>query len=201
MRHAFLPVTLGLALWAVPLSGQVPWEGPLMVSPSTPLGWGVYLTDPTPGNGIGIMSTWRSGGPFGFRIGLAEDRVEEVAVFGGVDVSGGLIAATDDLPVDVQWVTGAGFGVGDSVLLSVPLGLSVGREMEGEGVRVNPYATPRVILDALMGSDDPEAEDLALGLAVDLGLDLSFDPGWAVRIAGSVGERRALSIGFTFLVL
>jgi len=201
MRHVFLPVTLGLALWVVPLSGQVSWEGPLMVSPSTPLGWGVYLTDPTPGNGIGIMSTWRSGGPFGFRIGLAEDRVEKVAVFGGIDVSGRLIAATDNLPVDVQWVTGAGFGIGEDVLLSVPLGLSVGREMEGEAVRVNPYVTPRVIVDALIGSEDPEAEDLTLVLAVDLGLDLSFDQGWIVRFAGSLGERKAISIGFSFLVL
>jgi hypothetical protein len=137
----------------------------------------------------------------GYRIGLADDRLDEVAVFGGVDISGSLIAASDDIPVDVIWVTGGGMGIGDSFLLTVPLGISVSRAMEGGSIWLNPYATPRVLLDVRWGDDDLMGDELDLELAVDLGLDVSFDPGWAVRFAGSVGARESLAIGFSFRVL
>jgi hypothetical protein len=201
MRRALLGVLAGFLLVpAAKLEGQVAWDGPLMVSPSTPPGWGLYLADPSPGSGIGVISSWRSGGPLGFRIGLAEDTQEELAVFGGVDVSGYFMRASDDFPVDIDWVTGAGFGVGDSFLMSFPLGLSVGRELVTDDLWFNPYITPRVVLDAYLGGDRPE-DTLTLGLAVDLGMDISFDPGWAVRFAGSIGDRRALAIGVSFRLL
>jgi hypothetical protein len=146
------------------------------------------------------MSTWRGGGRLGYRVGLAEDDLEEVAVFAGVDASGVFVAASDDFPIDVDWVTGVGFGVGDAFLLTVPLGLSAGRELQVEGMLFNPYATPRVVLDAFFGGEVP-GNDLELGFAVDLGMDLSFDPGWAVRFAGTVGDREALAIGFSFRFL
>jgi len=179
--------------------GQVAWDGPLMVSPSAPSGWGLYLSNPSPGGGIGVFSTWRAGGPLGFRAGLAEDSQEKLAVFGGVDMSGTLVRATDDFPLDVDWVAGAGFGIGDTSLLSFPFGASIGRELETEGVWFNPYLTPRVVLDAYFG-DDPPSDRLSLGLAVDIGIDVAFDPGWAVRFAGTFGDRRALGIGISFRV-
>ncbi len=188
-----------LLTFASPASGQVAWDAPLMVSPAAPAGWGVYLSDPSPGGGIGVFSTWRPGGPFGFRVGIAEDSLEKLVVFGGVDFSGRLVGASDDFPVDVDWVTGAGFGIGDTSLLSFPFGASLGRAFEADGVWFNPYLTPRVVLDAWFG-DDPPSDALSLGFAVDLGLDVSFDPGWAVRFAGAFGERRALALGISFRV-
>ncbi|TVP75338.1 MAG: hypothetical protein EA352_08480 [Gemmatimonadales bacterium] len=183
------------------LRAQVYWDSPLMVAPATPAGWGVYLTDPSPGGGLGVLSTWRAdtapGGP-GFRLGIAEDRRDRVTVFGGIDMSGSLVQASGDFPVNMIWVAGAGIGVGDGTVLSLPLGVSLGRDFESDGVWFNPYVGPRVNLDAWFGSD--RSDSLRLRLAVDLGIDISFDPGWAVRFGGTLGDRNALAIGVSFRV-
>ena len=120
-----------------------------------------------------------------------------MAVAGGVDFSGILIKHRDDFPVDLYWVTGAGLGIGESVLVSVPLGLGIGRALDSDGIRFHPYLTPRVILDAPLGGDDNE---MSLGFGADLGVDLSFDPGWAFRFGATLGDRTAMSIGVSFRV-
>jgi len=186
---------------AAPLQAQVAWDGPLMVAPATPAGWGVYLIDPAGGRGVGVMSTWRTGGTLGYRVGLAEDAGQDLAVFGGIDASGAFLSPSDDFPLAVNWVTGAGFGIGDSFLLSFPFGVSIGAELETDGVWFHPYLLPRVVLDARLGGGNSNQEDLSLGLAVDLGLDLSFTSSWAIRFAGSIGDRNALGIGVSFRVL
>ncbi len=206
MRFWVMGMTAGLALLllASPAKAQVAWDGPLMVAPNSPAGWGVYLVDPGPGpgDGIGVLSTWRgSTAPagLGYRLGLAEGRGGGLSLYGGVDVSGYLVRHSNDFPLDVLWVGGAGLGVGDDVLLSFPLGASIGRDFEADGVWFNPYLTPRVVLDAWFGSGR-QSDDLDLGVAVDLGLDMAFDPGWAIRFAGSLGDRRGLAIGMSFRV-
>ena len=193
----FVPGLFLAVLWAAPARAQVGWDSPLMLSPSTPPGWGIYLIDPAPGRGIGVVTGWRGEGPLGYRIGLAEDPREDLSVFGGIDVSGVILRASGDLPIDIDWVAGAGFGAGDDFLLSFPLGVAIGREMVGEGIWFNPYTSPRVILDAYLG-DGADEENLSLGFAVDLGFDVSFESGWAVRFAGTVGDREALGIGVSF---
>jgi hypothetical protein len=191
-------VALLLAV-ALPAQGQVAWDGPLLVSPSTPSGWGLYLVDPAPGDGIGVLTTWRRGGAYGFRLGLAEDGLDDVAVYGGVDITRSVIRASEDFPLDMNWVLGAGLSTGDALLLSFPAAISLGREFEAEGVWFNPYVAPRVVLDAWLGRDGP-GDDVALDLSFDLGVDIAFDPGWAIRFAASVGDRSALAIGFSFRV-
>ncbi len=188
-----------LLLSASQLRAQVAWDGPMLVSPSAPAGWAIYLVDPSPGDGIGVLATWRAGGPLGYRLGLAEDPGDKVSVYGGVDYSRPLMRASDDFPVDVSWFTGGGVGVGDGVLLSVPLGVSFGVEMEAEGIWFHPSISPRVVLDAPIGGERPR-DDLSLDFAVDLGIDVSFDPGWAVRFGGSIGDRSAIAIGISFRV-
>jgi hypothetical protein len=196
---------LVLLLAAGPLKAQVAWDGPLMVAPNSPAGWGVYLVDPGPGpgDGIGVLSTWRGSsapGGLGYRLGLAEGRGGGLSVYGGVDVSGYLVRHSRDFPLDVIWVTGGGVGIGDDVLLAFPLGVSLGRAVQADDVWFNPYVTPRIVLDAWFGSTRPR-DQLDLGLVVDLGIDLSFDPGWAIRFGGSLGDRSALAIGMSFRVL
>jgi hypothetical protein len=187
-------------LAAAPAKSQVAWDSPLMVAPNTPAGWGLYLVDPHPGGGIGVMTSWRSAtapGGLGFRLGLAEGRRDRLAVYGGLDVSGMLLRRSPDFPMDMAWVTGAGLAVGDDVLLSFPLGIALGRDFDADNVWFNPYVSPRLVLDAFFGDDS----DLDLRLVMDLGLDLAFDPGWAIRFGGSVGDRSALAIGMSFRVL
>ncbi len=201
MRKLTTGVIVGalLAVVAPPVQGQVAWDSPFMVAPNTPAGWGVYLVDPSPGDGIGVLTTFRSSsapGGLGYRLGLAEGAGDDLAVYGGLDASGFLLRRSGDFPLDVAWVTGLGLGAGDDVLVSFPLGAALGRDFQADGVWFNPYLGPRVVLDAWFG----DGSDMDLRLSVDLGVDVSFDPGWAVRFAGSLGDREGLAIGLSFRV-
>lgn len=193
---------LGLALAvAGPVRAQVAWDGPLLVGPQTPPGWGIFLVDPEYEDGLGFLTTWRGGGPVGFRIGLAEDGRDDLSIFGGVDFSSVIAQASDTFPLNVAWVTGVGAGIGDDAVISFPLGISLGRAFQAETVIFSPYFTPRLVLDAFMGRDGNGRggdDDVNLGLALDFGLDLAFDPGWTIRFALSGGDRDALAIGVSF---
>ncbi len=196
--------TIGLALISAlllllpaPAHGQVAWDAPLLVSPGSPAGWSLNLTDPWPGSGIGALATWRGYGPLGFRIGLAEGPSDAVSVYGGIDASGAIARHSASFPFDVDWVTGAGIGVGEATLVSFPLGLSLGRRLHADGVTFIPSVTPRVVLDAWFGDDRPRS-GADLELAVDLGMDIAFQPSWMIRFGATLGDRSALSIGLGF---
>lgn len=203
MRKTLLTVA-GLALFAVPVHGQIAWDGPLLVSPDTPAGWGLYLVDPEYDSGIGFLTTWRGGGDLGFRLGVAEDRGDDLAVYGGIDYSRRIVTYGNDFPLNVSWVTGAGFGIGDDAVVSLPLGITIGRAFQAESVMFNPSFAPRMVLDVWLGDDNrprDDDDDINLGLALDFGLDIGFDPGWAIRFGVSGGDRDALAIGISFQVL
>lgn len=198
-------VALGVAM---PAGAQVAWDAPMMVSPQMPGGFGIFLVDASVaprgpgqggGDGVGVLGTWRGSAVpgLGFRIGAAEGVAGELAGFGGVDISGRLVSASDEFPLNVVWVTGAGLGFGEYVFLSFPLGVSLGRAFETDDVWFNPYIAPRLVLDAQMGDDSPE-DGLDMRLAIDLGTDIAFSNSWAVRFGASVGDREGLAIGLTF---
>ena len=208
MRFTMAGMTMGilLLLAATPIRGQVAWDGPLMVAPNSPAGWGIYLVDPSPGpgDGIGVLTTWRGAAApagIGYRLGLAEGRGGGLAVYGGLDISGYLVRRSADFPMDMIWVTGGGLGVGDDILVSFPLGVSLGRDFEADGVWFNPYVSPRLVLDAWFGDTRAPSNELQLGIALDLGVDLAFDPGWAIRFGGTVGDRGGVAIGMSFRLL
>ena len=189
-------VLLCLAL-AAPVAGQVPWDTPMLLAPGSPGGIGVFLFDPGSAGGLGVMGSWR-GAPapagIGVRVGLGNDAFDQFSVFAGLDVSGTLFEATEEVPVGGIWVLGAGVAVGQDAVVSFPAGLSFGTDLRSEGVLFRPYVTPRVSLDVRSGPGD----QLDLAAAVDLGLDLSFAPGWMIRFAASVGDRRTVAIGLAF---
>jgi hypothetical protein len=204
MRNSIAGLFVALAVTAgtaAPANAQVGWDAPLMVSPEMPGGFGIFLIDAAGGR-LGALGTWRASGTpgLGFRIGIAEQRRgpndNRMSAFGGVDVSGNLVRASDDFPLHMLWVMGAGLGIGDNALLSFPFGVSLGRSFAAEDVVFNPYIAPRLVLDAIMGSDIDS--DMDLGFVVDLGTDIAFAPGWAIRFGASVGDREALAIGLSF---
>ncbi len=199
MKKYIVALTLGILLaTAGQASAQVAWDAPFLLPPQSQPGLGVYLTDPAGGN-MGFVGTWRSASKprsLGFRLGLANDWRDRLSVLGGVDVSGALTRSTSDFPLDVDWVFGAGMGIGHYVLVSFPLGLSVGHTFVGDGVRFTPYLTPRVALDAAMGGGLGSRSDMSL--AVDVGLELAFQPTWRIRFGGSFGDRDAVALGIVF---
>ncbi|MEJ2679542.1 MAG: hypothetical protein P8174_10770, partial [Gemmatimonadota bacterium] len=144
------------------------------------------------------MGTWQSrDSQTGFRLGLAETPANDLAIFGGFNVGALLSAASDDFPLDVSLVAGAGAGGGNWTLVSVPVGLSLGRTIYGDDVSFTPYVTPRIVLDGRFGNT-PYRDRLHVGTAVDLGVDLRFRPGWAIRFGGTFGDRNAVALGLVF---
>jgi hypothetical protein len=107
------------------------------------------------------------------------------------DLSGSLGRLGSAGDASVVWWTGAGLGVGDELLVSVPLGLAVGWRGSDEGVTFTPYVGGHLALDILTGP----ADDMELEGAVDLGIDLSFGSAFVVRFGVSVGGRDALAVG------
>lgn len=187
-------LTLPTLLLAAGLGAQVPWETPFLMPPTGGQGLGIHLLDFSPG-GLGAQFTYRRGSlpaGMGLRAGLAEEPVSgDLSFMGGVDLAGSLVAASEDVPLEVTWVLGAGAGIGSEILLSFPAGVSVGAVVEGEGVRLVPYATPRLVMDVFTGGGD----NLDLSFAVDVGLNLSFDASWDVRFGASLGDREAVAVG------
>ena len=197
-----------LLLAPVPAAAQVAWDGPFLMPPRQTGSLGIYLTD-MEGGGLGAMATWRSSGwNYGLRAGISEGADEDLGIFGGIDFSGTINRSTDEFPLDIDWVLGAGLGVADGIRLSAPLGLSVGHTFPAEGAIFTPWLTPRVFLDARFGRDDEPAgeddTDVGLGLAADLGLDLRLNPGrgalagLTIRFGASFGDREAFAIGVVF---
>lgn len=201
-----LAAVLGWTASAGPLAAQVQWDAPLMVAPGSPSGIGIFLIEPmgpdledVPGvddDGFGVVGSWRaSSAPgVGFRVGLARDPFDEVAALGGIDLSGTLLAPTEEIPVGFIWAVGAGLSIGDEVLASFPAAISAGIDVTTEGLFFRPYVTPRVDLNVWSGPGD----ELDLSVAVDLGLDLSIAPEWMIRFAASLGDGEAIAIGLQF---
>jgi hypothetical protein len=143
-----------------------------------------------------VLGFWRGrGGSLGIRGGLAEERNDDLAAFAGMDLSGSLARRSSNMPVDVDWIAGVGLGVGDEILFSIPFGVTIGAAISTETVALGPYVSPRLILDAWTGDDGPR-DGLDLELAVDLGLDVAFNPGWTLRFGATLGDREALAVGF-----
>lgn len=180
----------------VGVSAQVAWDSPMLMPPAVAPGFGIYLLGPAGGD-LGVLGTYRAPAwNFGVRGGLAEESGEEdIAVLAGFDFNGALTRSSAEFPLDIDWVLGAGFSVGDDFLLSFPLGLTAGHTFREDDVQFTPYATPRVVLDALFGDDDDRVD---LDFAFDIGLDLRFTPDFAVRFGGTIGDREAVAIGLVF---
>jgi hypothetical protein len=199
MRKAIWGV-LACAALGIPASAnaQVAWDSPFLMPPRSQPGFGLFLIGPAGGD-LGVLLTWTSPSwNFGVRGGIAEESGadDDIAIFGGIDFDGSLTRSSNEFPLDIDWVIGAGLGIGDNVLISVPGGLSVGHVFTGDGVTFTPYATPRVVLDAFIGDDTDD--DLELDLAFDLGLDLRFTGEFTIRFGATLGDREAVAIGVVF---
>lgn len=191
-RLAFL--LLALTLSPAPVSAQIVWDAPSMMRPGAPSGLSLLLLEPYPGNEFGALAIWRQApapAGFGLRVGVAEDATGDVAVMGGLDVSGPLADLGGAGDPRLIWWAGAGLGVGDEIVASFPAGMVLGWTIESEGVVFAPNVGGHIALDVISGPGD----DLDIDGSLDLGMDLGFNSGLAVRFGAAVGGREALAIG------
>jgi len=195
MRKRILALLIGIVLLpAARANAQVAWDSPYFVPPGATPGFGIYLVD-VAGGDVGVEATWRpQTATYGLRFGIA-DADPDVGVFGGIDFAGAITRANANFPLDVDWVFGAGVGVADFTVVSIPLGLTMGHTFREPTATFKPYVTPRIVFDAAFGHGDSDTD---LGLAVDLGLDLTFTRNFTVRFGATLGDRDAVGIGLVF---
>jgi len=190
----FSLVLLALTLSPVAAASQIVWDAPSMIRPGAPSGLSILLLEPYPGNEFGAMVMWR-GAPapsgIGLRVGVAEDRGGDLAAMFGLDVSGPIANLGGSGDPRVIWWAGAGLGVGEELIASFPAGMVLGWNIQSDGVVFSPNIGGHIALDILTGRGD----DLDLDGSLDLGVDLGFNSGLAVRFGASLGGREALAIG------
>jgi len=200
MKKWSLVLLLAAGLLPARAAAQIAWDSPMVLPPGSPVGFSVFLMDVVGGD-LGAMVVWRSPSwNFGVRAGVAEGRGDDVGVFGGVDFAGPLTRSTDEFPLDIDWVFGAGIGITDGALVSLPLGLTIGHEFEGDGVGFLPYITPRVVLDGCLdcGNYRNDDDDVSLDFAVDVGLDLRLTRQLTIRFGATLGDRDGVAVGLKF---
>lgn len=203
-----LPGLLALALCAALPSAaraQFAWETPRLLGPHTQGGLGVHWlqAETLPGDGEGLLVTWQPPGlPDGIflRGGAGTGAGDESAGFGGIDVRTPIASARPGQPLDIAWIAGAGVGVGDYLLFTVPVGLTAGREWASGSVWFSPYVGIGVALDyrrSLDSERDRFDDDFDVYPTADLGVDLALDPGrrFILRAGASLGDRQAIALG------
>lgn len=196
MARSVFVVLLALAV-ATPASAQIAWDSPPFVSPIAPAGLSLFFLR-ADAERLGALATYRHEAGamgLGYRFAITEEvgPDEDIAIAGGVDVSGFLARGIENADVDVAWWSGIGASVGNETVVSIPLGMIVGWSGESDtGVIFSPYAGGHVALDFTSG----EGNAVDFNGAVDVGADVVLNSGWMIRFGASFGDREALALGF-----
>ena len=201
---ALVATMLAATLLTAPgIEGQLLWDAPRMSGPESPGGFGVYWlrAGALPGDGDAVFGTWALPGFDGavtLRGGAGDGAAGATAGFGGVDLRAPLASHSDGQPLDLAWNGGAGVGVGEYVLVSVPMGISAGRSWSSGAVWFAPYLSAGLALEYRTGDEAPDDDFAVQGMA-GVGLDLAFDRErrFVVRAAVELADRQAIAVGFS----
>jgi hypothetical protein len=181
------------------IAAQIAPDTPRMMSPNGPGGFGVAYVRAgvLPGDEEAVLVTWTLPGSSSLRVrgGLGYGNETEEAGFVGFDLQAP-IARRGQIPFDLDWQGGAGVGFGGHLLVTVPVGITAGRSWSSGSVWMAPYASVGIAADLHLG-DEFEGEQFQVHPALDVGLDLALDQArhTVVRVAASLGDRQALSVG------
>lgn len=175
------------------------YDHPQMITPYDESGLGTYFIVVNDINDIGGMVTYRKAGDVNLGLRGSINAVSGgVALNGGLDVYKQFVEVSQSFPLDVAWVTGAGFGYvteGSFGILRIPAGVSVARQFLSDDGKwaLTPYLSPRLALD--IGVSGPDTE---LHFDADLGLEMQFSQAWRLRFGLTLGNSNALGFGIVF---
>ena len=103
MRRSVVTIPF-LVLLAAPVSAQVAFDAPSLIGPASPNGLAIYLTNSDPGDGLagsslgeGRVGEWTGGTARPLGRGVDGD----LALGGGVDISGVLSRGLGDSDIDI----------------------------------------------------------------------------------------------------
>lgn len=180
---------------------QIAWDTPRLIGPSTPGGFGAYWVRAAtlPGDGDAAFATLTLPGlgtAVTLRGGIGNGAAEEPAGFGGIDLRAPITRHGPGQPLDIEWHTGIGVGVGAYQLASLPVGISVGRAWSSGSIWFAPWIAVGATAEYRRGEDAPD-EEFAVEPTAEIGLDLALDPArrFVVRAATALGDRQAVSVG------
>lgn len=193
MNARALLVSVAALVVATPAVGQV-WNTPSFHPPNPGDDIGIYVTD-ADGVDLGLQGIWRQQGNLnlGVRVGFL-DTAGDGLLLVGVETWDGLFA-TADLPVDVSWTLGAGAAFNDGVQLGIPVGLSIGRTFDLDGLAFQVYGHPRLALVVETFGNDTDTD---LNGLFDLGTDVYLGDSWKFRLGVTLGGNDALGAGLAY---
>jgi len=203
--HVLFGSAMLLLLSAVSGSGQIAWDTPRMIGPESPSGLGFYWMrgETLPGDDDAVFATMSlpgTGGSVSLRGGVGYGVAGEEAAFGGVDLRAPVARHTETQPLDIEWSGGAGLGVGEYWLFTVPVALSAGRSWSSGAVWFAPYLSLGAAFDYRYGDSDfvPD-EEFEISATAGAGADISFDPArrFVIRASASLGDRQAIAVGLS----
>lgn len=160
--------------------------------------YGASVSDP--GSGVALEGFYRFGDKkydIGFRGGFADANPGRTQFLAGVDFRTRVIDHSADFPLDGAVTAGIGgrFGNGESQAY-IPFGLSLGRrvELEDSNVEFTPYFHP--VLGPTFGDGN---YDSGLLFGLGLGVDVSFNKKFDIRVSGALGDYNGIGISFAIL--
>jgi hypothetical protein len=184
-------------------AAQIAWDTPRLVGPESPTGIGLHWmrAESLPGDHnavFGSFSLPRAGGAVTVRGGIGTGVAAENAAFGGIDLRAAIARHTDAQPLDLEWSGGAGIGVGEYLLASVPVAVSAGRSWASSTVWFAPYVSLGATVDWRHGDSDFVPDDeFEVQATAGIGVDMSLDAArrFVLRVAAALGERQAVAVG------
>lgn len=187
-------VGLLLPIGAGELRAQA-WDAPSFFSPRPHDDLGLYAFVPEHGE-LGAQAIWRQSGNInlGVRAGLGQD-----LILVGAEFYGPLRLASE--PVLLAWQVGLGAGFNDLTLLRVPVGVSAGLDLAGQGLpQLTPYVFPRVALEVSAWQNPAGDEETStdLGFALDIGADLVVTPELILRAGVTLADQNAFGVGIAY---
>ena len=160
------------------------------------LEFGGTLSDP--GKGFALEGFYRFGHErydLGFRAGIADPGPGNSRFLAGVDFRTRVLDHSKDFPLDGAFTAGLGGSFGNGASQGyIPIGLSLGRriQLEDSNVEFVPYFHP--VLTPTFGDGQ---SDLLFGLG--LGVDVSFNKRFDIRVSAGIGDYSGIAISFAVL--
>jgi len=152
-----------------------------------------------PGSGFALEGFYRWGArkyDFGFRGGFASPDGGETRFLVGADFRTRVVDHSEDFPLDGAFTLGIGADFGDGATRArIPVGISLGRrvQLEDSNVQFVPYIHP--VLGPVFGDNSDTNLDFAVGLGVDVTINRRFE----LRVSAALGDYEGVGISFAFL--
>lgn len=196
-RLAAVVLAAGLA---APAAAQS-WDTPSFFAPGPHDEIALHLISPD-NLDLGFMALWRQSGRLNLGVRGGMGGVEgNRSILLGAEFYGPLVRPSGQNVLAVSWIVGAGASFNDVTAFRIPIGLSAGAVIEGEGFTVTPYAHPRIALDIIsFDVGDEEETDTDLNIDADFGADLALGQSFILRFGLTVGENEVWGVGLAYRI-